>query len=222
LQLRQEGPLAYEAELNRLFRQQGAEHLGNGSLVSDYIVARHHGMPTRLVDWTMNALVALYVACASREHLRHDGWMFLLDPFFPRRGSAGGPGGQAAKEHGPLHEDDARVRQTISSFFGEGEASIREVFPLIPRWSSPRIVQQASMFTVHPPGAAPLDPHFVSVLRIPAEGKVPLLHELSFLGVNGFSLFRDLEHLAGELQQEWVIDAADSGSPTWLYPGSNA
>jgi hypothetical protein len=42
---------------------------------------QHYGMPTRLLDWTSNLLVALYFACENDDDNEKDGVLFLFNTF---------------------------------------------------------------------------------------------------------------------------------------------
>jgi hypothetical protein len=59
----------------------GASFLpATSSLVETYLLAQHHGLLTRLLDWTTNPLAALYFAATGEPD--HDGAMYVINPRF--------------------------------------------------------------------------------------------------------------------------------------------
>ena len=43
--------------------------------------AQHYGLPTRMLDWTENLLIALYFACEDEGKIDHDGELFFLKTY---------------------------------------------------------------------------------------------------------------------------------------------
>jgi hypothetical protein len=43
--------------------------------------AQHYGLPTRMLDWTENLLIAIYFACEDKGSVDHDGELFFLKTF---------------------------------------------------------------------------------------------------------------------------------------------
>ena len=73
-----------ESELLRDFKRQALQYLAR-DLQNDWdwlALAQHHGLPTRLLDWTTNALVALWFAVEQPPEEDANGavWMFYGKP----------------------------------------------------------------------------------------------------------------------------------------------
>jgi FRG domain len=63
-----------------ILRLDSAEHRATCKTTFDWLcLMRHHLLPTRLLDWSENALVALYMACEAQSKFDTDGTLWALN-----------------------------------------------------------------------------------------------------------------------------------------------
>jgi hypothetical protein len=195
-----------ERELNIAFRRRAASMLpARESLVDLYFLAQHHGLPTRLLDWSTNPLAALFHAVSDPKCLKVDGEVVLAYSNYRLNSDSPNP----LLMDSPLHQDHPLVEGTINYLFGKGEPpETTMVLPILPEHRFRRMLQQDARFTLHMPGASGIHEKGVLRLPVPRECKMKLQEALRTMGVNWATLFPDLDHLCLELKNVHGLDSA--------------
>ncbi len=159
-------------------------------------LARHYGLPTRLLDWTRNAAIALYFACCEEQE--KDGAVLVLNPVELNR---------KIDPKAPRVFDpnlDAEVIKIYLKLDGRINSRGTGTIAINPTWNSSRIMAQQGVFTISGSKYFTLTSKNASSLvyiEIKKKYKKTLLEELERVGVNEMSIFPELEHLCNYLKQ---------------------
>lgn len=150
-------------------------------------IARHYGLPTRLLDWTENALVALYFSC---QDANSDGIVFVLNPVDLNQA-----GSKLPRILNP-HQDADLIAKYLVLDGGRNRRGLHTV-AINPVWNSERILLQRGAFTLHGTRDFSLSqetaPSLVG-LPILRDVKDSLLFELQRVGVDEMTIFPELDH----------------------------
>lgn len=207
-----------EEQLNRRFRDRSMPHSFQGrdesSDVSDLqswwrlFTMQHYVAPTRLLDWSENALTALcFAVFDAPQNAMQDAVVWVLDPgAWNNIGNANHDRPLSVDEHGagpyaPLPSSHQHVQAAWPlAIYG--------------MHNSPRIITQQGTFVIFPPGkTTSMEDHArasgakgaaaLTAIRISKHALQSIGHELRTLGFAHSSLYPDLHGLSTDLKKEF-------------------
>jgi hypothetical protein len=180
-----------------------------------YFLMQHYGAPTRLLDWTDGALIALYFAVQSQgRHKNAAVWM--IDPSW--------------LNHELMNANDPNnyVEGILLPYWGEAEPWFPEPFEqalhvtypvaMDPPHVARRVSVQRSRFTVHGNSKRGLESFLARTQKprlakfvIPKVVGKEIFKDLSTCGITETSVYPDLGGLSKELETKWAqLDFATS------------
>jgi hypothetical protein len=173
-----------------------------------YFLMQHHRCPTRLLDWTDSALVALFFAINSNDpsnlDVKTDAAVWMLDPWWLNKVVLG--------RYTVVESDWEEAKPYLPKIYKN--VRLRKRFPIAidPPHVAPRVAVQRSRFTVH--GTIPNGLEKVAsrssarlvCISVPESAILAMRTDLQTCGITDTTLFPDLEGLSRDLVRSWSAE----------------
>ena len=171
-----------------------------------YFLMRHHRVPTRLLDWTENSLIALFFA-VEEEGQDCDSAVWVIDPWWLAKKLRIGIRGPLL----PEYSESSRWLLDLEDAFMGRSLSRNLPAPIEPPHVDRRVAAQSSRFLVFGTTQDLTRSDIVTRekdsrlarVKIPAARRGPIKRELDDCGINWSLVFPDLEGLALHIFWRW-------------------
>lgn len=199
---------AHEDDLLRNFRKYAHEKTAMGDSIWNWLaLAQHHGLPTRMLDWTYSPFVALHFVTADIEFFDMDGVIWCVDYIQTRKLLPG-------KMRDILDREDTNI--FTAEMLSQAASTLREfdglsrhefVAFLEPPSLDQRIINQYALFSLMSSPSASLDlwlesyPDVFRRLIIPAALKWEVRDKLDQANITERVLFPGLDGLTSWLRR---------------------
>jgi hypothetical protein len=157
-------------------------------------LAQHHGLPTRLLDWSFNPLVAAYFALERGFPVGRNNSMASVD-----ESEDSGTAAAIYVRRLPRQVDVESVRTPLA--LGE-----KDVLSFLPPHTTHRLAAQSGVFTVHGKPDRDWESNGTQVLLLDFDQKEwkNATKKLLRFGIHRYALFPDLDGLSAYLQFRFV------------------
>lgn len=231
---------AHEYEILSHFRKEASGLLTHISPKDDFTwlqYAQHYGVPTRLLDFTANPLVAMYFCCQSESET--NGVIWIINTVAFERWSTHE---RICRDMGPDYTREAIINSIMREMRGEfdwgdvnGEPRQKKYRPImfIPPYIDQRMSAQSSRFLLWGNNQSALenmidadnemqfcpgvtlnitdDQRFLAKLIIPYKCKHHIMKELDLLNINEKSIFPGLDGIGKYINKHYQNNINDFG-----------
>ncbi len=197
----------------------GIEH-GASDIAKWLVDMQHYGVPTRLLDWSLSPLVALYFAVDDDIYNDDNAAVHILNSkklmqFSRKKATASWLKFDSINVNARALLVTEKERQ-IKKNQGYQSVQLEHPVPFFSKHSNPRLIAQGSCFTIHGKAKTPIDEiqdivtlnekpiskdNFHKKIIIHKEYKMKIHKELENIDINSHTIFPDLHGLVRKIKK---------------------
>lgn len=192
-----------ELEFMNLFKAKGVKFFSDKVGYFEWLfIMQHYGTPTRLLDWSESATVALAFATQYRspETINNDAVIWCLDPFKINELA------NVIRGTSPSIINICEETEIGKIYQSNGRSDSKPI-AILGSYESERIIAQKGVFTLFPMIESfnmeelPNAESFLKKIVIPRENVADIANELYYIGTNEMSLFPEPESISKEIKR---------------------